>query len=152
MAYPHSCHQLCLFHVKKNVLKRVKKQNLKEFSEKLRELFNSTTHTMFYNKLSILEKEFKEKESKALKYLKNLDEEVFTYLNFPSEIHQIITTNNYIERFIGSVRSFLNRRKCFNNLDSLELFFFVGVKKYNDKEFCIRNKHKEAFKKFTQKC
>jgi putative transposase len=148
--YPFSSHQICLFHVKQNIFKRVKRKNLKRFSRELDNLFNSTSYSMYKNKLKRIIEKFKGEEPLAIKYLQRLDTNALTYLKFDSDMYPVITTNNYVERFIGTVRDFLGRRSSFNNFSSLELFLFASVKNYNNKAHSLNPKYREAFKNFTQ--
>ena len=148
--YPFSSQQNCLVHAKRNILKRVSKANLKNFSKDLKDLFNAKDISEYYKRLKKLEKKYKGIEEKALKQIKKLEEETLTYLNFDKGMRRIISSNNYIERFMGMVNTFMNRRKSFTNLSSLELFFYLCVYRYNKRRFRLDEEGLEVFKKFTQ--
>jgi putative transposase len=148
--YPFSKQQNCLVHAKRNILKRVSRANLKKFSKELKKLFNAKNISDYYKRFGKLKKKYTGIEDKAIKHIKQIEEETLTYLNFNDDMRRILSTNNYIERFMGMVNTFMNRRKSFTTIGSLELFFYLEVYNYNNEGFCLNKKGKQVLKNFTQ--
>ena len=148
--YPFAKQQNCLVHVKRNILKRLKRRNWKRFMGDIRELFEANKISEYYKILNRLEKKYKGMEDKAIKYIKTIEEESLTYLEFDKELRKIITSNNYIERYMRKINTFLNRRNSFESISSLEMFMFLVAYKYNLQGISLTGDNKEAFKKFTQ--
>jgi transposase-like protein len=107
--YPDSFLQKCLLHKIKNVLIKVRSTDKSEVVKDFYNVFRLEKESYTLEKGQENLKSFIQKWSKSYKWIGNKFEEkhiqnYFAYLNFPSSIHRMIYTTNWVERLNKAIR------------------------------------------------
>lgn len=127
--------QLCVTHLKRYLLSKVKKSDKDELKEDLNNLFlleqTNYTYSDVEKKLDLLHKKWYKKYKSIGDFFKS--ERVpyyFTYLKYDRRIHRMIYTTNYIENLNKSFRRTLKIRNSLPNIKSaLTLIGAVAIEK-----------------------
>ena len=130
--FPEADHQLCWFHLKKNIKNRVRK---KHFEEILRDLEYVLTSPDEETARERLEK-FISKWSKLYRYFNNLKKKVNNYCYFfklPPKLRSFFYTTNWIERCFKELKDRIRIRGYFQNEASADKFLYLFFKEKNDK-------------------
>lgn len=127
--------QLCVTHLKRNLLGRVRKESREELTDDLKYLFTTNQQGYRYEdakkKIDFLIKKW----GKKYPYIERVlgaprIRYYFTYLNYHHEIQSMIYTTNWIERLNKSFKRVLRIRNSMPNPRSaLALLAGVGIKK-----------------------
>ena len=151
-------HQLCVTHLKRNVLGKVSKKDRTEMANDLREIFKTTDKNDAPEKGWQRWNEFIDKWSKKYRFLSSYKSDryrlYFTYLGYDYNIRSMIYTTNWIERFNRQLRRVTRMRASMPTIDSV-LNLFIGASisykaykrklpkfEYEDKKFVYKKQKK----------
>ncbi|QBO57188.1 IS256 family transposase [Chryseobacterium salivictor] len=127
-SFPNASHQLCVVHIKRNILAVFPRTKRLEIGKELLETFAIETKSItaveaFKNLCS-----FVEKYQKSYSSLKSFSNErniaYFTYLNYPPSIQRRIYTTNWIERLNRDYKRVLKMRGAMSSPESI--LFLMG--------------------------
>lgn len=159
-SFPNAKHQLCVVHMKRNILAVFPRTKRLEIGKELLEVFAIDTKTIspveaFENLCN-----FVVKYQKSYPSLKSFSNErniaYFTYLNYPITIQRMIYSTNWIERLNRDYKRVLKMRGAMPSADSI-LFLMGSVameKEYKSYNYPVsifrdieelKRKEKEAF-------
>jgi len=129
----NSDHQLCVAHLKRNVLKSVLHKDKQAVAEDLKDVFRTTDKEDDLQKgwqrwLKFIEKWQGKYSSSFKKYKSDQYRLHFTYLSYNYQIRSMIYTTNWIERLNRSFRRVTKIRAVMPTIESV-LSLFVGVAK-----------------------
>ena len=121
--FPLTEHQLCIFHKKGNVLRKLRRSDKAEVMDDLKEVFKleekDYTDKEAYEKLNEFLGKWGKKYPSLLNQFKPEDyRHYFAYLKMPASIHRMIYTTNWIERLNKSFRRTLRMRNALPSVDS----------------------------------
>lgn len=146
-AFPSTKHQLCVVHMKRNILSVFPRTKRAEIAAELKEVFKIETKQISsieaYEKLLSFASKW-EKQYPSLKSLNNpRNIAYFTYLDYPIEIQRMIYSTNWIERLNRDYKRVLKMRGAMPSPESvLFLMGAVGM----EKEFKTYNYPVSAFR------
>ena len=128
----NSDHQLCVTHLKRNVLAKVSKKDREEIAKDLKEVFRTTDKFDSPEKGWKRWNEFIDKWIKKYPYFVNYKDDRyrlhFTYLNYNYQIRSMIYTTNWIERLNRDFRRVSKMRASMPTIESV-LGLYIGVAK-----------------------
>ncbi len=107
--FPKANHQLCWFHLKKNIKNRVRKKHWDEIKEELDNVLDSDTQEEAKEKM----KTFIEKWSRLYRHIINLKPKIENYLHFfrfPKNVRVYFRTTNWMERCFKELKDYLRIR------------------------------------------
>lgn len=127
-SFPNAAHQLCVVHIKRNILAVFPRTKRLEIGKELLEIFaietKSITAVEAFKNLCT----FVEKYQKSYSSLKSFSNErniaYFTYLNYPPSIQRMIYTTNWIERLNRDYKRVLKMRGAMPSPESI--LFLMG--------------------------
>lgn len=127
-SFPEAQHQLCVVHIKRNILVVFPRTKRAEISKELLNIFEIDTKRITaiegFKKLC----SFAEKYQKSYPSLKSLSNErniaYFTYLNYPVSIQRMIYSTNWIERLNRDYKRVLKMRGAMPSPESV--LFLMG--------------------------
>ena len=127
-AFPEAQHQLCVVHMKRNILSVFPRTKRQEIAKELLEIFAIDTKKItpiegFKNLCN-----FVEKYQKSYPSLKSFSNErniaYFSYLNYPTSIQRMIYSTNWIERLNRDYKRVLKMRGAMPSQESV--LFLMG--------------------------
>ena len=127
-SFPNAQHQLCIVHMKRNILAVFPRTKRLEIGKELLEIFAVETKTI--TSVEAFEKlcNFVEKHKKSYPSLKSFSNErnaaYFTYLNYPISIQRMIYSTNWIERLNRDYKRVLKMRGAMPSAESV--LFLMG--------------------------
>ena len=128
----NSEHQLCVTHLKRNILKKVSHKDKEEAAKDLKEVFRTSDASDNPEKGWQRWEKFIDKWKGRYRFLKNYTEYryrlYFTYLGYDYRIRPMIYTTNWIERLNKDLRRVSKMRGALPTIDSV-LLLFVSVAK-----------------------
>ena len=141
--FPQAKHQLCVVHLRRNILAVFPRTKREEISKELNSIFVTETEKInpldaFKNLLSFVEKWVKSYPS--LKSFKNeRNTAYFTYLNYPASIQRMIYSTNWIERLNRDYKRVLKMRGAMPSPESIiSLMGAVAMeKKYKTYKYTV---------------
>ncbi len=117
-AYPNSKIQRCTVHLMRNLKARLSQKDTASVLADFSQLFRLSNRALFDAELSYLKQKY-EKYSKDINAIFSQDN-VTTYLNYPSAMHRTIKTTNRIEAVNQKIKTRIRFKQNFPNRDSLE--------------------------------
>ncbi len=132
---PGTAHQLCTVHLMRNFMSRVRREDKKEISSDLSDVFSVKDPNHTQEQALIKFESFKQKWSlkypSLKRYLYKFEIHPYlTFLNYDVRIRNMIYTTNWIERFNRSCRRTLKIRGAFPSEESvLALITSVAIDK-----------------------
>ena len=130
--YPDAMHQLCWFHLKRNIKNRVRKAHWEKMLLELEDIINSENSKEGKEKLEL----FIEKWRKIYRFLNNLESKKDNYTYFllaPKEVRSYFRTSNWMERCFKELKDYIRVRGFFQNEESAEKFLYVFFKDKNSR-------------------
>lgn len=140
--FPSIEHQLCWFHLKKNLKNKVRKKHYEEIWEELEEIIGSENVEEGRKKFKV----FLKKWGKLYRSVKILEEKVENYLYFlkyPKKIRSYLRTTNYAERCFKELKDKIRIRGYLKNEESSERFLYVFFKDKHEKYLKRKLKYSE---------
>lgn len=121
--YPETDFQKCVVHLKRNILSKVRKEHKPEIMQDIKSLFNTTDSGYTIAKAYQQAEKIKLKWAKIYPYIKKIlapsnIENYLTYLNYKTDIRNMIYTTNYVERLNKKFRRTLKIRNALPSVDS----------------------------------
>jgi transposase-like protein len=146
--FPGVEHQLCWFHLKKNIKNKVRKTHFDKILEELEHVLESETEDEGKKRLML----FIEKWSKIYRYFNNLRSKINSYtyfLKFNPKIRSYFRTTNWLERCFKELKDNIRIRGYFHSEDSakkfLYMFFSDKSLKYQQRKLRYSHIIEEAF-------
>lgn len=141
--FPQAKHQLCVVHLKRNILAVFPRTKREEIAQELKEVFQietkNTTPLEGYEKLITFVQKWINKYP-SLKSFKNIrNTAYFTYLDYPARIQRMIYSTNWIERLNRDYKRVLKMRGAMPSPESvLSLMGAVAMEKeYNKYKYIV---------------
>lgn len=141
--FPQAKHQLCVVHLKRNILAVFPRTKREEIAQELKEVFQietkNTTPLEGYEKLITFVQKWISKYP-SLKSFKNIrNTAYFTYLDYPATIQRMIYSTNWIERLNRDYKRVLKMRGAMPSPESvLSLMGAVAMEKeYNKYKYIV---------------
>lgn len=131
--FPSAKHQTCWVHIVRNILKLVKKKEEKgRITAELREIYTADSKEEAFDLLEQFIIRNKKQYKKIITIFTNVDpDSLFSFMEFPKQIHKAIYSTNIIENFNGKLKAHLGKKKQFPNHASAERFITVQILKRN---------------------
>ena len=146
--FPSVEHQLCWFHLKRNIKNRVRKRHWDEILRELNEVMNSDSIDEGREKME----RFIEKWSRFYRFLGNLGKKVnnYTYfLRFHRDIRSYFRTTNWLERCFKELKDYIRVRGYFHTEGRAEKFLYLFFSdkglKYRSRKLKYSELIEEAF-------
>ena len=130
--FPDAMHQLCWFHLKRNIKNRVRKSHWEKMLIELEEIINSENRKEGKEKLEL----FIEKWRKIYRFLNNLENKKDNYTYFllaPKDVRSYFRTTNWMERCFKELKDYIRVRAYFQNEESAEKFLYLFFKDKNSR-------------------
>ncbi|BBB31823.1 transposase mutator type [Thermotomaculum hydrothermale] len=145
--FPETMHQLCWFHLKRNIKNRVRKHHFEKIKEELDEIMKCESREEGKTKLLA----FIEKWKKIYRFLKNIKAKVDNYTFFllaPDEIRSYFRTTNWMERCFKELKDYIRIRGFFQNEQSAEKFLYIFFTDKNEKYQSRSLRYSSSFNRF----
>ncbi|MCB4205610.1 IS256 family transposase [Deferribacterales bacterium Es71-Z0220] len=146
--FPDVEHQLCWFHLKKNIKNKVRKTHFDEILKELEYVFESKTEDEAKSRLLA----FINKWSKLYRYFNNLRNKINNYsyfFKFHPKVRSYFSTTNWLERCFKELKDNIRVRGYFHSEESankfLYLFFSDKSLKYQQRKLRYSHILEEAF-------
>lgn len=138
--------QRCMVHKKRNVINAIiDKNNKDDLSKDVWKTYTSKTKEEFlYNQSKVYTK-WKFKEPEAMKIFNRRDNKILTKFEFEQDIHKIIHSNNYIERYFKEIRRRTKAIGVFENIASADRLLFLVIEYLNQRRGSIPTNSKLKF-------
>ncbi|ADR18111.1 IS256-like element ISCni1 family transposase [Calditerrivibrio nitroreducens] len=140
--FPNADHQLCWFHLKKNIKNKVRKSDFDEILKELEYVFESKNEDEAKSRLQA----FINKWSKLYRYFNNLRDKINSYcyfFKFHPKLRSYFSTTNWLERCFKELKDNIRIRGYFHSEESankfLYLFFSDKSLKYNERKLKYSN-------------
>jgi len=130
--FPVTSHQLCWFHLKRNLKNRVRKRHWNEILSELDEIISSKDEDEGKRKMEI----FIEKWSRIYRSLSNLRNKVQNYthfLRYPDKIRSYLRSTNWMERLFKELKDYIRIRGYFQSEESADKFLYLFFSKKHEK-------------------
>jgi len=131
-SFPQAKHQLCWFHLKKNIKSRVRKNHWDSLLNELNQIMEAENQE---EAISLMNR-FIDKWSKLYKSLNNLRDKIKNYThfaNFNGKIRVYFSTTNWMERCFKELKDFLRIRGYLHSEGSAEKFLYLFFKDKDEK-------------------
>jgi len=128
--FPDCLHQLCWFHLKKNIKNRVRKAHWDRILKELEEITNSKDINEGKERFGL----FIEKWRKIYRFLNNFERKKENYTYFllaPENTRSYFRTTNWMERCFKELKDYIRVRGYFQNEESAEKFLYLFFKDKN---------------------
>ena len=146
--FPGVEHQLCWFHLKKNIKNRVRKNHFGEILRELEYIFESETEDEAKDRLL----KFINKWSTLYRYFNNLRSKINNYcyfFKFHPKIRSYFSTINWLERCFKELKDNIRVRGYFHSEDSANKFLYIFFRdkssKYQNRKLRYSNILEETF-------
>ena len=141
-SFPQAKHQLCWFHLKKNIKSKVRKKHWDEILKELNRIMEAKTQ----EEAEYLMNKFIYKWSRLYKSLSNLKGKVKNYThfsNFNEKIKVYFSTTNWMERCFKELKDFLRIRGYLQSEESAEKFLYFFFKDKDERYSSRKLKYSE---------
>lgn len=122
--FPEARHQLCWFHLKRNIKNKVRKKHFEEILKDLEYVFESETENEAKERMI----QFIDKWSRLYKYFNNLRSKVenYTYcFKYDPKIRSYLRITNWLERCFKELKEYIRIRGYFRCEDSAGKFLYL---------------------------
>jgi transposase-like protein len=124
--------QLCLVHIRRNILSAVvDPRNKEELSKDIWRVYGAPTRGQFLSRHNQVFKKWISREPQAMEGFKNIDERMLTKYYFDETVHRQIHSSNSIERRIGEIKRRIKVIGNFETLRSAEILIFCIIEYLN---------------------
>ena len=140
--FPKAKHQLCWFHLKKNIKSKVRKKHWDEILKELNQIMEAKTQEKAENLMN----KFIDKWSRLYKSLSSLRNKVKNYTHFSNineKIKVYFSTTNWMERCFKELKDSLRIRGYLHSEDSAEKFLYLFFKDKDEKYSSRRLRYSE---------
>jgi len=129
--YPYTPRQRCYTHKLRNLLQNIrhKTKHRAKMARQARRIFQASSRQEAIRRFRIFVNRWKDKEPRAIKCFQDEFYHTLNFYDFPKEIRSVISTTNYLERFLEEIRRRIKIQGYFKNERSLNLWIF-GIIKY----------------------
>ena len=132
--FPLSLHQLCIVHLKRNILKNMAKNDATKLNQTILSIQNQDLNfeqsiNLFLSKIN----EFKPKYPTFIEYLNTRINNYFAFTKLPKPVRKYFYTSNCVESF-NSILEKMRRKSgnFFQNENTLKLNIYINYKKINE--------------------
>ncbi len=138
--FPQSTTQICVFHQIRNACRYVVWKDKKEFTNDMREIYNSPTKDAAAAALEYFAKKWEGKYSYAIKSWRDNWEDLTVFFQYLIEIRKIIYTTNLIENLNGKIRKYTKNKLSYPTDEAVMKSVYLAVREATKKwSMPIRN-------------
>ena len=130
--YPSASHQSCWVHLSRNVAHAVRVKDRRDILNDLKQIYRASYVSEAQGQLKTFVNKWQAKYPKLADKFADTSS-LFTFLDFPKEIHASIYTTNLIEGFNKHLKRYTKRKEQFPSEDSLSRFIHSQADKYNQR-------------------
>ena len=95
-SFPQTRHQACWVHLQRNVSRLVRASDKRRVMQDVKLIYQATTLQEARQQLEVVLKKYMKVYPKVIQLLENNEESLFSFYDFPQEIHPSIYTTNLI--------------------------------------------------------
>ena len=131
-SFPQARHQLCWFHLKKNIKSKVRKRHWDEILRELNQIMEAKTQ----ENAEYLMNKFIDEWSRLYKSLSSLKNKIKNYTHFSNlneKIRVYFSTTNWMERCFKELKDYLRIRGYLHSEESAEKFLYLFFKDKDEK-------------------
>jgi transposase-like protein len=131
--FPKSDIQRCVVHKVRNTIAKVRKKDLHEIIQDMKNIYESTTLEYAEKELESFTGKWSSKYPKVTKSWHEDKNELFTFFKYPSSIRRSIYTTNWIERTNKEIRKRTKTTNSLPNIKAAEKLVYLQIINYNEK-------------------
>ena len=132
-SFPQTRHQACWVHLQRNVSRLVRASDKRRVMQDVKLIYQATTLQEARQQLEVVLKKYMKVYPKVIQLLENNEESLFSFYDFPQEIHPSIYTTNLIEGLNKQLKRDTKRKEQYPNEDSLDRFVCMKFLDYNQR-------------------
>lgn len=129
--FPKADVQRCVIHKVRNILNHVRKKDQYEIVEDLKAIYRSFTKKAALEQFEFFKDKWEKKYPKEVQSWENDLPVLLTFLDYPSDIHSVIYTTNWIERTIKDIRKRLKPMNSLPDVHAAEKIVFLKIQDLN---------------------
>ena len=139
LVFPHVKHQRCWVHKIRNVMKYIRKNDIKAFKAAIHKIYTASSHRDAVHAFRALQKQWVKVYPKAVHSIEQDLDNLLAFLQIPIKkqyrefIRRQIRTTNIIERSFRNVRQRTKIMGCFTNTDSIARIIYAIFYRMNSK-------------------
>lgn len=126
--FPKTIFQTCIVHLMRHSLNYVPYKEKKAVAADLKKIYSSLTAEEALEKLDDFELTWGDKYPVIVKSWRNNWDKIIPFLDFPSEIRQVIYTTNIVESLNNTLRKSVRNRGDFPTEESLMKVLYLAIK------------------------
>jgi putative transposase len=129
--FPKADVQRCVIHKVRNTLNHVRKKDQYEIVEDLKAIYRSFTKKAALEQFEFFKDKWEKKYPKEVQSWEKDLPVLLTFLDYPSDIHSVIYTTNWIERTIKDIRKRLKPMNSLPDVHAAEKIVFLKIQDLN---------------------
>lgn len=102
--FPATPRQRCIVHKQRNVMNTIPKREREQVAAELSEIWKQSTKGEARLNFAAFQAKYQKRYPEAIHTLREDEEHLFTFYDFPTRMHRYIRTTNAIESFFSNVR------------------------------------------------
>ena len=139
LVFPHVKHQRCWVHKIRNIMKYIRKNDVKAFKAAIHKIYSASSHRNAVHAFKTLQKQWAKTYPKAVRSIEQDLDNLLAFLQISTKeryrefIRRQIRTTNIIERAFRNVRQRTKIMGCFTNTDSISRIIYAIFNRMNSK-------------------
>jgi len=139
LIFPHALHQRCWVHKIRNIMKYIRKNDVKAFKAAIHKIYSASSHRNAVHAFKTLQKQWAKTYPKAVRSIEQDLDNLLAFLQISTKeryrefIRRQIRTTNIIERAFRNVRQRTKIMGCFTNTDSISRIIYAIFNRMNSK-------------------
>jgi putative transposase len=125
--YPKADVQRCVVHKVRNTLNKVRKNDQYEVAEDLKVIYRSSTQEAALAQFQVFQEKWAKKYPREVASWEEDLPVLLTFLSYPSAIHSVIYTTNWIERTNKEIRKRLRPMNSLSSLKAAEKIVYLTI-------------------------
>lgn len=138
--YPKAKFQRCLVHVMRNICKKVRVSDRNEVMQDFKQIHMQMNKAQAEQVLNNFYQKWKDAYKNMVKGVKEIEDNLLTFYNYPRQIRPSIYSTNLIESFNNILKRKIKPKTEFPTEESLDTFIGVQAMEYNARN--INRAHK----------
>lgn len=133
--YPQAHFQRCLIHIARNIGKKVRKSDREEISKDFKKVHQQVNKEDAEKVLQAFFNKWESRYSRMIQNVKDIQEDMLVFYNYPKEIRPSIYSTNAIESFNDTLKLKTKGKVQFPTEQSLDTFVGIRATEYNNRLF-----------------